>query len=351
MSSSSTLLCVKDLRKWYPIRRGVLARTHGYVRAVDNVSLTIQQGETVGLVGESGCGKTTLARILAGLDTPTKGSIEFQGLDLHSASRSQLADVRQRLQIIFQDPFSSLNPRMTAGDIVSEGLVEHGRVRRRGRRDAAAELLSDVGLGTDTMDRFPHEFSGGQRQRISIARAISLRPALVICDEAVSALDVSVQAQVINLLMDLRDKYGLSYLFISHDISVVRHVADRIAVMYLGRIVEKGITETVLDDALHPYTKALVSAVPRVGAPAKERIILKGDVPSPSQPPSGCHFHPRCPLAVASCQTITPTLMNCGHVETSPRLVSCNVVNQTANLESEAGTELGTPANTQVEME
>lgn len=350
MTSSEALLSVKDLRKWYPIRRGVLARTHGHVRAVDDVSLSIQQGETVGLVGESGCGKTTLARVLAGLDTPTEGSILFQGMDLHSASRAQLADVRQKLQIIFQDPFSSLNPRMTAGDIVSEGLVEHGHVRRRNRRSAAAELLSDVGLGEETMDRFPHEFSGGQRQRISIARAISLRPALIICDEAVSALDVSVQAQVINLLMDLRDKYGLSYLFISHDISVVRHVADRIAVMYLGRIVEEGTTQSVLDDALHPYTQALVSAVPRVGAPAKERIILQGDVPSPSQPPSGCHFHPRCPLAIASCQTMVPTLMDCGPAGTSPRRVSCNVVNQVAAPESETGTKLGTPPDTHVEV-
>jgi len=291
------LLEIEDLSTWFPIRRGVFARTVGHVRAVDGVSLSIDQGETLGLVGESGCGKSTLARSVLLLDKARGGSIVFDGINLLASPGDEIQALRRRFQVIFQDPFASLNPRMTVLDIVAEGLIEHGIIRRRDRADATAALLADVGLGRDALHRYPHEFSGGQRQRISIARAISLRPDLIICDEAVSALDVSIQAQVMNLLIDLREKYNLSYLFISHDLSVVRHISDRIAVMYLGRIVESGPAEAIMKHPRHPYTRALISAIPRAGEPKQDRIALPGDVPSPANPPPGCPFHPRCPHA------------------------------------------------------
>jgi len=294
------LLKIENLKTWFPIRRGILSRTVSHVRAVDGVSL--------GLVGESGCGKTTLARTVSLLDTAHSGSVFFDGQDLLQMAKKDVRAARRRLQIIFQDPFSSLNPRMTVCDIITEGLVQHRMIKPREREQAARQLLNDVGMGEDALHRYPHEFSGGQRQRISIARAISMKPDLIICDEAVSALDVSVQAQVINLLKDLRDKYNLSYLFISHDLSVVRHIADRTAVMYVGRVVEEGKTDDIIDNPQHPYTRALISAVPRVGSTGQKRTILHGDAPSPSTPPSGCRFHPRCPEADAACAQTMPQL-------------------------------------------
>ena len=317
------LLEIKNLQTWFPIRRGVFSRTVGHVRAVDGVDLTIAPGETVGLVGESGCGKSTLARTILLLEKAHAGSVQFDGVDMLKSSRARIQPLRQRLQAIFQDPFSSLNPRLTVLEIVSEGLVEHGMIRRRDRAERAAQLLEDVGLGHDALHRYPHAFSGGQRQRISIARSISLRPDLIICDEAVSALDVSIQAQVMNLLMDLREKYGLAYLFISHDLSVVRHISDRIAVMYLGRIVESGRTQDIMERPRHPYTQALISAIPRAGQSKQERIVLCGDVPSPASPPTGCPFHPRCPHATARCSQECPTLESPTNETESGRIVAC----------------------------
>jgi oligopeptide transport system ATP-binding protein len=307
------LLQVADLRTWFPIRRGVIARTIGHVRAVDGVSLEIAPGETLGLVGESGCGKSTLARTILRLDPPTSGRIVFGGRDLLAASAAELLAARRELQVVFQDPFASLNPRMTVLDLVTEGLVEHRLIRARDRRDAAIRLLKDVGLPESVLHRYPHEFSGGQRQRIGVARAISLRPKLVICDEAVSALDVSVQAQVLNLFVDLREEHQLAYLFISHDLGVVRYVSHRVAVMYLGRIVEVGDAAGVMDHPAHPYTRALVSAIPRPGIEGPPRMTLGGDVPSAARPPSGCRFHPRCPFATAECRRDEPELAALAH--------------------------------------
>jgi oligopeptide/dipeptide ABC transporter ATP-binding protein len=297
------------------------------VKAVDGVSVHIDRGETLGLVGESGCGKTTLARTVTRLDPAESGTVVFEGTDLLAGREQDIRPLRRKLQIIFQDPFSSLNPRMSVLDIVTEGLVQHGVIRSSERIEKAETLLRDVGMGAEALHRYPHEFSGGQRQRISNARAISLRPSLVICDEAVSALDVSVQAQVINLLMDLRDKYELSYLFISHDLSVVRHISDRIAVMYLGVIVEQGPSDDVIDNPRHPYTRALISAIPRVREEKRERIVLAGDVPSPSHPPSGCRFHPRCPFAKPDCSRVVPQL-EAPQGEDDQRLVACLRANE-----------------------
>lgn len=304
------LLSVLDLKVWFPVRRGILNRVAAYIRAVDGVSLTIHEGETVGLVGESGCGKTTTGRAIMGLERATGGSISFRGKHLNELDAAGLREMRRRCQMVFQDPFSSLNPRMTVLDIVTEAMVYHGLVAASEREEAAWRLLSEVGMADDALQRYPHEFSGGQRQRISIARALSLEPQFIVCDEPVSALDVSVQAQVINLLLELREKHSLSYLFISHDLSVVRLISQRVAVMYLGRIVETGRTEEVLDAPLHPYSQALLSAVPRPGRSISERQILKGEQPSPSNPPSGCPFHPRCPRATAQCSVEVPHL--CG---------------------------------------
>jgi oligopeptide/dipeptide ABC transporter ATP-binding protein len=306
-ATTKTILEITDLKTWFPIKRGVLAKTVGYVRAVDGVSLSVKKGETLGLVGESGCGKTTLGRTLLRLEKAQDGDVLYDGKDLFALSRSEIRGLRRRIQIIFQDPMSSLNPRMNVLDIVTEGLVEF-RMIEGSRKDNAIRLLNEVGLDEDSIYRYPHEFSGGQRQRINIARAISLRPDFIVCDEPVSALDVSVQAQVINLLMDLRDKYNLSYLFISHDLSVVSHIANRVAVMYLGKIVEYGSTNEIIIKPLHPYTKALISAVPEPGIDKTKKIILKGIIPSPSAPPPGCRFHTRCPEVMKICKKKDPGL-------------------------------------------
>lgn len=299
---SAPFIEVKNLSTWYPIKRGVFAQTVGHVKAVNDVSLTIGEGETVGLVGESGCGKTTLGRTIIGLEKPTAGMISFRGKPLDS-DRSR--ETQRQIQMVFQDPAASLNPRMTISDIVTEGMAAHGLLE--GDKDEAAlKLLRDVGLDETALHRYPFEFSGGQRQRISIARALSLTPSLIICDEAVSALDVSVQAQVINLLLDLREKYRLSYLFISHDLSVVKFISDRIAVMYLGRIVEEGDAATVIENPKHPYTQALISAIPVPGIERKKRQILKGELPSPAKPPPGCPFHTRCPHVMPVCKQDFP---------------------------------------------
>ncbi|NOY80128.1 MAG: ABC transporter ATP-binding protein [Kiritimatiellaeota bacterium] len=304
---ATPLIEVRDLKVWFPIRRGVVARTVGYVRAVDGVSLKIFRGETVGLVGESGCGKTTLGRSILRLEKAAAGTVCLEGRDLLALSERQLRPLRRRMQMVFQDPFSCLNPRMTAMTIVTEGLRQHNLLEGD-RAEVAANLLSEVGLDSDALYRYPHEFSGGQRQRLSIARALSLHPDFIVCDEPVSALDVSVQAQVINLLLDLRARHGLSYLFISHDLSVVRLISHRVAVMYLGQIVETGPAADVIGAPLHPYTQALVSAIPVPGRKKKKRILLEGDLPSPVHPPPGCRFHTRCHRAMDICSRREPKL-------------------------------------------
>ena len=296
---SDALLSVRDLKKHFPIRGGVLAREIDRVHAVDGVTLDIGAGETLGLVGESGCGKSTTGRCIMRLIEPSAGQIWFQGRDVTGLEGEALRRMRRDMQIIFQDPFASLNPRHTVRGIVGEALVIHKLAKtRRELDDQVVKLLEMVGLQADHMHRFAHEFSGGQRQRIGIARALAVQPRLVVCDEAVSALDVSVQAQVINLLEDLQEKLGLTYLFIAHDLSVVEHISDRVAVMYLGRVVEIATARALYDNPLHPYTEALLSAVPIPDPKVKrKRIVLKGDVPNPIRPPSGCHFHTRCPIA------------------------------------------------------
>ena len=300
------ILEISNLKVWFPIRKGILNRVVAHVRAVDGVSLAVHAGETLGLVGESGCGKSTLGRAILGLSPITSGDIFFEGRSVASLNGQELREMRQHCQMVFQDPYSSLNPRMAVLDILTEAMVYHGLVKGREREAAALQLLAEVGLSRDCLHRYPHEFSGGQRQRLSIARALSLQPRFVVCDEPVSALDVSVQAQVINLLMDLRERRTLSYLFISHDLSVVRLISQRVAVMYLGRIVELGETRAVMDSPLHPYTQALLSAVPRPGKARQERIVLKGEQPSPANPPGGCPFHPRCPHAMERCAKEVP---------------------------------------------
>ena len=324
--SEAPLLEVRDLKKHFPIRRGVFRNVVGHVKAVDGVSFAVRPGETLGLVGESGCGKTTVGRTLLRLIEPTSGTITFEGRDVTTASGSTLRRLRRDMQIVFQDPYSSLNPRMTVQAIVEEGLVIHGIGNRQERLKLVAKTLRDVGLDPGYMQRYPHEFSGGQRQRIGIARALVMNPKLLVLDEPISALDVSIQSQVINLLTELRqgsaDRNQLTYVFISHDLSVVEYIADRVAVMYLGEIVELATSEQLYRNPLHPYTRALLSSVPVMDPTAKrERIVLQGDVPSPANPPAGCRFHPRCPLAEEICRHKVPRELNLdGH------LVRCHVV-------------------------
>jgi oligopeptide/dipeptide ABC transporter ATP-binding protein len=303
------VLEVRGLKKFFPVRRGLLRRTVGHVHAVDDVSFTIGPAETVGLVGESGCGKTTVGRTILRLIEPTAGSIRLEGHEIAKLSKRQLRPLRQRMQIIFQDPFSSLNPRMRAGDIVGEPLKLHAEWGKRSRRERVAELFERVGLRRAQMDNYPHQFSGGQRQRIGVARALALNPRLIVGDEPVSALDVSIQAQVINLLRDLQRDLQLSYLFISHNLAVVEHISHRIAVMYLGRIVEYTDKNTLFARPLHPYTEALLAAVP-IPDPSIKRVkhVVQGDVPSPLKPPPGCHFHTRCAYAEARCRFEVPPL-------------------------------------------
>ncbi len=311
---SEPLLHVEDLVKHYRPRT-IFAGGRPAVRAVEGVSFQVARGETMGLVGESGCGKSTVGRTILRLEEPTAGTVRFEGHDIFDLSPSALRALRRRMQIIFQDPYGSLNPRMRIGSAIAEGLAIHDLVPREERAARVAQLLAEVGLDPDTADRFPHAFSGGQRQRIGIARALAVDPAFVVCDEPVSALDVSVQAQIINLLAELQRRRGLSYLFIAHDLAVIRHLAHRTLVMYLGRIVESGPTESLLQEPRHPYTQALVSAVPTPDpAATRSRIVLPGDPPSPSRPPSGCAFHPRCfhPKKDARCAAERPELRTVG---------------------------------------
>ncbi|MBH0331970.1 MULTISPECIES: dipeptide ABC transporter ATP-binding protein [Brevibacillus] len=307
------LLVVKNLKKYYPITGGVLGGEVGVVKAVDDVSFTVKSGETLGLVGESGCGKSTTGRSLLRLIEPTSGEINFDGTNVMSLSTDAMRKMRRDMQIVFQDPFASLNPRHNIEKILEEPLIVHGLGSSAERKKRVQEMLEIVGLSSYHASRYPHQFSGGQRQRIGIARALMLKPKLIVADEPVSALDVSIQSQVLNLMQDLQREFGLTYLFIAHDLSVVRHISDRVGVMYLGRIVELTTSSQLYSNPLHPYTKALLSAVPSPDPDAvRERVILQGDVPSPAKPPSGCTFHTRCPHVTEECRTVRPEFADTG---------------------------------------
>jgi oligopeptide/dipeptide ABC transporter ATP-binding protein len=309
-NTSTDLVTVSNLTKYFPVRGGVLQRVVAQVKAVENVSFAVREGETLGLVGESGCGKTTVGRTMLRLTEPTSGKVEFDGTNVFALRGKELKAMRRQMQIIFQDPYASLDPRMPIGESVMEGLRIHGIGTQRERFDTAIETLKKVGLEDYHARRYPHEFSGGQRQRIGIARALALRPKFIVCDEPVSALDVSIQSQVLNILKDLQKEFGLTYLFIAHNLSVVEHISDRVAVMYLGKMVELAGREDMFRSPLHPYTQALMSAIPIPDPKVRrERIILKGDVPSPLNPPSGCRFHPRCPVAMPHCKVEEPPLI------------------------------------------
>jgi len=306
---NKSLLVIEGLKKYFPTGRGLFIRAKGYVKAVDGVDIVVNKGETIGLVGESGCGKTTLANCILRLDEPTDGKIILDGHDILAESRNSMKQLRRDIQIIFQDPYSSLNPRKTVSQTIGEAFIIHGLMTRSQRQERIAELMTSVGLLPESVDRYPHEFSGGQRQRICIARALALNPKLVIADEPVSALDVSIQAQILNLLVSLQKKFNLTYIFISHDLSVVRHISDRIAIMYLGRLVEVAPTKEFFNDPCHPYTESLLSAIP-VPNPIKrrKRFIIPGDMPSSINPPSGCSFHPRCSFSQQICIQQAPKL-------------------------------------------
>jgi oligopeptide transport system ATP-binding protein len=323
---AAPLLEVKDLVKHFPIHKGfIMSKQVGAVKAVDGVSFSINKGETLGLVGESGCGKSTTGRLILRLIEATSGEVWFEGQNILNLGREEMRELRRDMQIIFQDPYASLNPRMTVGDIIGEPLQIHGIARGREKEQRVKELLEVVGLASYHARRYPHEFSGGQRQRIGVARALAVNPKIIVCDEPVSALDVSIQAQVVNLLQDLQKEYGLTYLFIAHDLSVVKHISDRVAVMYLGKIVELTDKNSLYDNPLHPYTKALLSAIP-IPDPTltRERIILEGDVPSPINPPSGCRFHTRCSAMKEICRHEEPVFADAG----GGHFVACHLVNR-----------------------
>jgi len=307
------LVEVNNLKTHFPIKAGLLSRTVGHVKAVDGVSFKIEKGKTLGLVGESGCGKTTVGRTMMRLIPATEGAFSFDGQDVFSLPKNEVKPFRREVQMMFQDPYGSLNPRMTVCDIVGESMVVHGFASGKERRDRVVDLLEKVGLSAMHLNRYPHEFSGGQRQRIGIGRALALEPQFIICDEPVSALDVSIQSQIINLMQDLQEKMNLTYLFVAHDLAVVEHISDYVAVMYLGRIVEYADRDELYANPTHPYTKALLSAIPEpIPEKHKQRIVLKGEVPSPSNPPSGCPFHPRCPLAEERCKQEVQELQSKG---------------------------------------
>lgn len=310
-NKTENLLEVKNLKKYFPIKAGMFGRVVGHVKAVDDVSFTIKRGTTMGLVGESGCGKTTVGKTLLRLNDKTDGEVTFNGIDLFSLNKAELRNMRPKIQIIFQDPYSSLSPRMPVGEIIGEAVREHGIVPEEKQNEYVTKIMQACGLQEYHKDRYPHEFSGGQRQRICIARAIALNPDFIVCDEPVSALDVSIQAQIINLLGDLQDEFGLTYLFISHDLSVVEHISDYVGVMYLGSLVEYGPKKEIFANPLHPYTKALFSAIPIPDPTLKmDRIILEGSIPSPANPPTGCKFHTRCANAMEICKTASPSVVD-----------------------------------------
>jgi oligopeptide/dipeptide ABC transporter ATP-binding protein len=321
------LLEVRNLKVHFPVHGGIFWRKTGKVYAVDGVSFKIKEGETLGLVGESGCGKTTVGRGVTGLYPPTEGEVLFKGSKISSLAGKKMQVIRRDLQMIFQDPFESLNSRHTIGDILEEPFIIHNNESQKERKNKVKALLKRVGIQEQAINQFPHEFSGGQRQRIGIARALALNPKLIICDEPVSALDVSIQSQILNLLFDLQQEMGLSYLFIAHDLAVVKHISDNVAVMYLGKIVEYADADAIYDNPLHPYTRALISAVPVPDPLAKkERQILAGDVPSPSNPPSGCRFHTRCPIVMDKCRNYEPLLIEYSKKAEESHLVACHHV-------------------------
>ncbi len=333
-NNKEDLVQVDNLVKYFPIKGGLLQKTVAHVKAVDGVSFSVKKGETLGLVGESGCGKTTVGRTLLRLTPATSGSVIFEGRDVFKVNDSQLKALRRDMQIIFQDPYSSLDPRMPVGESVGEGLLVHGMRDTKKRNEIVIEMLKKVGLEDYHARRYPHEFSGGQRQRIGIARALALQPKFIVCDEPVSALDVSIQSQVLNILKDLQGEFGLTYLFIAHNLSVVEHISDRVGVMYLGKMVELTDRESLFRDPLHPYTKALLSAIPMPDPTLKrERMILQGDVPSPVNPPSGCRFHTRCPFAIDICKQVEPPLeqLKPGH------FAACHVAKAQVEEEAKAG--------------
>jgi oligopeptide/dipeptide ABC transporter ATP-binding protein len=326
MTNNNFLLEVNGLKKYFPIKKGIFNRTSAHVKAVDDIHFQVFKGETLGIVGESGCGKSTTGRLIIRLLEPTEGVIKFEGQDITHFSKGKMRNLRKDMQMVFQDPYSSLNPRLTIGEIIEEPLINFHLYSTSERKQKAYNILEAVGLREEHYYRYPHEFSGGQRQRIGIARALMLNPKLIIADEPVSALDVSIQSQILNILKKLQKQFGLTYIFISHDLSVVKHFCDRVAVMYLGRMVEITPKPELYKDPLHPYSKALLSAVP-IPDPEykKERIILKGDVPSPSNPPTGCAFHPRCPDCMKICENITPSLQTLS----DGRMVACHLYENT----------------------